>query len=102
MQNFSAVRGFDIKGDAAFVAIDAEEISALAFDKGRSPAATLISGAGRLDLDDIGVHIAEEHRAIRACKSLGQVDHSNVVEHASHSQPEDKASCTSLAEVRKS
>src|SRR5215475_14926281 len=43
---------FEIERDAFFVAIDAEEVCAFAFDKRRSPGAGVVALAGLFDLDD--------------------------------------------------
>ena len=63
-----AIRGSaEVGGDAELVAIDAEEIRALAARiEGRSPPARLVARAGALDLDDVGAKITEHHRRERS------------------------------------
>src|SRR5207247_10525607 len=54
------------------------------------PTPALVSDAGRFDFDYVGIHIAQEHSAIRPRQRLRQIDYSNVLENACHSHLQDK------------
>ena len=51
LERVASCRDFQVQRDALFVAIDAQEIGALAPGKRRSPGAGFVSTAGLLDLD---------------------------------------------------
>src|SRR5437660_3183212 len=68
-------------GDALLVAVDVAEIGvALA---AVAPGAHRIPFARAFELDDLGTHISEDHRAERAGHVLGQIEHFEPVERAS-------------------
>src|SRR4029453_4783890 len=43
--------------------------------EGRPPFAGIVASLGRLDLDDLGAHIAEHHGAEGASQDAGQIEH---------------------------
>ncbi len=55
---------FEVHRQAALAAIDAHEINALAVDERRAVAARVIACTPPLELDHIGAHVPEQHRAI--------------------------------------
>ena len=65
-QRRAAARLLEVERDAFLVAVDAEEVGALAGDKGRSPGPRLVPAPGLLDLDDARPHVGQQHRAIRS------------------------------------
>ena len=66
----------EIGGEALLVAVDAEEVGALARAvEGRAPAAGVIAGAGPLDLDDVGAEVAKQHARERARQHSAQIQH---------------------------
>ena len=67
----------------ALVAVGAEEIGGLAGHERRSPAAGIVAAAGRLDLDDVGAHVAEHHGAERAGENAGEIEHADAGQRAS-------------------
>ena len=73
-QHVGVARVFAVELDAALVAVDREEIRALAFEKWRSPGARLIADLRSFDLDDVGAEIAEQHRAVGSRERLRHVD----------------------------
>jgi hypothetical protein len=54
----------EVQRDAFLVAVDAQEVRALACDERRAPRAGVVAAAGPLDLDDAGAHVGELHRAV--------------------------------------
>jgi hypothetical protein len=52
-----------VQRQRALVAIDAEKINGIAGEEGRPPAAGIVACLWRLDLDNIGAHVAEHHGA---------------------------------------
>jgi hypothetical protein len=72
-QDVGAFRLLQIDDEAFLVAVDAEEIVALAGDEGRK-VPRLVAEAGRLDLQHFGAEIAEALGAERAGQDAGQVD----------------------------
>ncbi len=78
---FAAGVALDVEHDAALVAIDAGEISAVvaAFAIGgmRSEASAHVA-AGRLDLDNVGAEVRQQHRAIGTGQRLRQIEDANI------------------------
>src|SRR5690349_7699116 len=66
VEDRAAARMLEVERDAFFVAVDAEEIGALALDEGGTPAACIVPLARLFDLDDAGAHVGQHHRAVRA------------------------------------
>jgi hypothetical protein len=64
--------GAQVEHDPALVAVGDVELAALALDV--VDAAPLVAG-GRLDLHDVGAHLAQRHRGERAAEVVGEVDH---------------------------
>ena len=64
----------EIERQAFLVAIDAQEIRALAVDERRTPRARVVAAPGLLELDDAGAHVGEQHRAVRARQHPGEVE----------------------------
>ena len=60
----------------------AQEIRGLAGDERRAPAAGVVAAARRLDLDDVGAHVAEHHGAQRARQDARQIDDADAGERA--------------------
>src|SRR5690606_37256546 len=54
----------EVHGDAALVAVDAEEVGRLAADEGRAPGPGVVAGAGTLHLDDVGAQVRQHHEAV--------------------------------------
>jgi len=50
--------------------------------KRRPPAARVVTRAGRFDLDHIGAHVAEHHRAQRTGQNARQVKHAHAGQRA--------------------
>ena len=71
----AALGVLEIERDALLVAVDAQEIRALAVDERRSPGARVVAAARMLDLDDPRAHVGEQHRAVRARQHARQVQH---------------------------
>ena len=63
-----------VEREAALVAVDAEEVRAPAVADERPPRPRIVAGLGFLDLDHVGAHVAEQHRAERAGEDPGEVD----------------------------
>ena len=70
----------EIERDALLVAVDAEEVRALALEKRRSPGARVVAFARLFDLDDARAHVGEQHRAIRARQHARQVQDGDPAE----------------------
>ena len=69
-----------IEGDALLVTIDVAEIGvALA---AVAPGAHRIAFAGALELDHLGAHVGEDHRAERPRHVLGQIEHLQAMQWA--------------------
>ena len=73
-ENFLPRRHRHVERERTLVAIDAEKIGRLAADEGWPPGAGVVAGAGRLDLDDVGAHVAEHHGAQRASEDAREID----------------------------
>ncbi len=69
----ASVRLLEVEGDALLVAIDAQEIRALAIEEGRPPRACVVAADRVLDLDHAGSHVGGEHRAVRAGEHPRQI-----------------------------
>ena len=74
-----AVAPFQVERQAPFAAIDAEKIGAPRPHE-RRPRPRIVARAGFLDFDDVGAHIAEEHRAEWARQDARQIDDFQPVE----------------------
>ena len=74
-ENLLPRRGGQIDGQRTLVAVDAQKIGRFACRERRAPAAGVVAGTRRLDLDDIGAHVAQHHGAQRARQDAGQIDH---------------------------
>ena len=77
-ERLAAVVALEVEGDRLLVAVAGQEVRRLAVvlraDERRAPAAGVVTGAGRLDLDDAGAEVAEHHRGVRAGERPRQVD----------------------------
>ena len=86
-QDLGPLRAPEIEPDAALVPIDRQEVGRRAGpgcrfpDPWRTPAAGRVA-FGRLDLDDIGAQVGEEHRAVRAGQDRRAVDDAQAGERA--------------------
>ena len=73
-----AVGMFEVDGQGAFVAVDAEEIGRHEIvgraSEGWAPLAGVVAALGVFDFDDIGTKIAEEHGAERAGEDAGEIE----------------------------
>ena len=72
-QDGLALLGVEIEGDRLLVPVELGEVPRQAVHDRALPA-NGIALARRLDLDDLGAHVAEEHAAERARENAGQVD----------------------------
>ena len=78
-QDLGPLRAPQVEPDAALVPIDGEEVGGrpragrLLPDPRRPPAAGRVA-LGRLDLDDVGAEVAQEHRAVRPGEDRRAVD----------------------------
>ena len=86
IENRAALGMFEVERDAFLVAIDAQEVRALALEEGRAPRPRVIPLARLLDLDDARAHVSEEHRAIRSREDTGEVENHDSVEWR-HNEP---------------
>ena len=72
LENDVASRGLlEIDCDAALVAIDRDIVGAFALEM-RRRVADHIAEAARLDLDDVGAHVAQQHAAERTGEKIAQ------------------------------
>ena len=78
----AAVRVLQVEGDALLVAVDAQEVRALARLERRPPRAGVVPLARLLHLDDARAHVGEHHRAVGAGEDAGEVEHGHAVERA--------------------
>jgi hypothetical protein len=74
LEQLAAFRRFQIDGNALLVPVDTQEIGAPAVHE-RCPRSRVVAMAGVLDLDDLGAHVAEQHRAQGSGQHAGEVDH---------------------------
>ena len=63
----------EVQGHAALVAVDGVEQRTLALDERRGPT-HVVAGLRLLDLDHVGSHIGEQHRAVGAGQQPRQVE----------------------------
>ena len=68
---------FEIRHEAAFVAVAAEVVGAFSGGEGGPPLAGVITGSGAFDFDDVGAEVSQLHRAIRTGEDSGEVENSN-------------------------
>src|SRR6185295_10225302 len=80
LQNRAPFGVLEVERDAFLVAVDAEEIRALAAKKWWSPRAGVVAFARLFDLDHARAHVAEQHRAVRARQHPRQVEHGDSIE----------------------
>src|SRR5262245_24821707 len=64
IEYLASARGFEIERHAFLVAVDAEEVGALAFDERRPPRARVVTFAGLFDFDDPRTEVREHHGAV--------------------------------------
>ena len=67
-----------VQRDRSLVAVDAEVVRRFTGGKRRPPAARVVARAGRFDLDHIGAHVTEHHRAQGAREDARQIKHANA------------------------
>jgi hypothetical protein len=83
IQDVAAVRGPQVDDDAPLVAVDGGEVGAQAVG-GRTPVrrspGTRLVAAGRLDLDDVGAEVGQEHGGERSGEDAAAVDDADPVE----------------------
>ncbi len=70
----------EVDGAAPLVAVDREVVGRLAREKRRTERAGLVAAPRLLDLDDVGPHVAEGHRAVGAGHHPAEIDDPNAVE----------------------
>ena len=63
-----------VERQGALVAVDAEKIGGLGADERRAPMPRIVAVVGRLDLDDVGAHVAQHHGAERTGEDTGEID----------------------------
>ena len=85
LKNVVAVRvGLEVEHDAALVAIDAREVAAVvasfSIRRETAPVAAAHVAGRRLDLDDVGAEVGQQHRAVRTGERLREIEHANVGE----------------------
>jgi hypothetical protein len=86
-QDVGPLRRPQVQADRSLVAVDREVVGRGAraarrvADPGRPPAARGIA-IGRLDLDDVGPKISQEHRGVRSGEDGGRVDHAQARQRA--------------------
>ncbi len=77
-------RVLEVEGDRLLVAVAGEEVGRLdrlgVAHEGRTPAAGVVPGAGRLDLDHPGAEVTEHHPGVRPGEGAGEVDDEDVLE----------------------
>ena len=75
--------GREIEPARGLVAVDRREVRRLAVRSvGRSPVARVVTGAGSLDLHDLGPEVTEQHRGVRTREHSGEVRDDDAVEGA--------------------
>ena len=79
LEDRRARRLLQVERQALLVAVDAEEVRALAADERRTPRARVVAAAGLLDLDDARAHVGEQHRAVRPGQHARQIDDEQAV-----------------------
>ena len=81
-ENFLSRRHRHVERKRTLVAVDAEEIDGVAGEKRRAPGASVVTALWRLDLDDVGAHVAEHHGAQRPGQDAGEIEHADAGERA--------------------
>ena len=71
-----------VQHNRPLVAVPGHEWRAFAIDEGRHAAGGI--ALRRLDLDDLGAMVGQQHRAVRAREVAGQVQDQKVIESAGH------------------
>jgi hypothetical protein len=74
----------EVEGHRAFVAVDGEEVHALAAAEVRAHRTNVVAHAGALDLDHLGPEVAQDHRAEGPGQHAGEVEHADAAEHVEH------------------
>src|SRR5215212_891724 len=88
VEDRAAGRMFEIEGDAFLVAVDAQEVRALAWvsgvaiarslrtgvQKGWSPGPRVVAFARLLDFNDPRAHVGEQHRAVRTRQDTREIE----------------------------
>src|SRR5204862_17370 len=67
-----ARRSLEVQGDALLVAVHGHEVRRLAAREGR-PAPRVVALPRLFDLDDLGAHVAQNHRAEGSGKDAGEI-----------------------------
>jgi len=80
LEQATPLRVLEVDGDAFLVAIDAEEVRALAFEERRTPRARVVALPRLLDLDHACAHIGQQHRAIGTGEDAREVEDCDAVE----------------------
>src|SRR5207245_6671692 len=77
-----APRGLrQVEHERLLVAIDREEVRTLAVGQEWRPhRAHRVAAVGRLDLEDLGAHVGEQHRAVRPREHPREVEHAHALE----------------------
>ena len=70
----------EVERDRALVAINGKVIGRFAVDEGRPPGAGVVALARQLDLDHVGAHVAQHHRAIGAGHDAREIDDANAAQ----------------------
>ena len=73
IQNRPRALVLEIERERLLVAVDAEEVGALAADKGRPPRAGVVASPRLLDLDHSSSEVAQLHRAIRPGQDAAEI-----------------------------
>jgi hypothetical protein len=80
----------EVEGDRLLVAVAREEVRRLerlgVAHERRPPAAGVVPGAGRLDLDHPGAEVPEHHPRVRAREGPREVDDEDVLERSAHAR----------------
>src|SRR5690606_16407535 len=76
-----------VERDAALVAVDREVPKRLAVEERRSPGPAVVAGPGPLDLDDLGAHVGEQHRAVGTRDRGGEVEDAHALEQGERRAP---------------
>jgi hypothetical protein len=80
IEDFLALGVLGIDGDRALVAVEHGEVEAVGALDVAQLAAGDVAGAGPLDLDAVGAHVAQELRAGRARLHVGEIEDAHAVE----------------------
>ena len=71
----------EVQGQAALVAVKDHGVERFAFNE-RCVTAAVLAAARRLNLDDIGSHVAQQHRAVRPGDIARYVQHADAIQRA--------------------